>query len=121
MIWNMKRVPASAVAAAGLLLAGCSQSNNLLLGEVEAQVGGHRVRVTDCYRTDPPQPVRLADVNGQPAYRYIPCRDADVELRGNRLTVNDRPYGEIAANDPVLVDHGVVSVNPPLLRAKASR
>jgi hypothetical protein len=100
---------------------GCSRSNNLLLGEVEAQVGTHRVRVTDCYRTSPPQPERLADMNGQAAYRYMPCKDADVEIRGSELTVNGRPYGQMGTADPVLVDHGVVSVNPPEMRNKASR
>ena len=98
---------AAAALAGGL--AGCSQSNNLLFGEVEAQVGTHRVRVTDCYRTSPPQPVRLADVNGQAAYRYMPCKDADVEIAGGQLTVNGTLYGAIGANDPVLVDHGRVS------------
>ena len=121
MIETMKGLRTFVLVAASLALAGCSQSNNLLLGEVEAQVGGHRVRVTDCYRTDPPQPVRLPDANGQPAYRYMPCRDADVEIRGNHLAVNGRDYGEMAANDPILVDHGVVSVNPPELRSKAAR
>jgi hypothetical protein len=109
--------------AAGMagVLTGCSRSNNLLLGEVEAQVGAHRVRVTDCYRTDPPQPERLADLNGQAAYRYMPCKDAVVEIRGSELTVNGRPYGQLGPADPVLVDHGVVSVNPAEMRAKASK
>ena len=42
----------------GLLLGGCSRSNNLLLGRVEAVVAGHTVVVTDCYRTRVPQPLR---------------------------------------------------------------
>ncbi len=40
---------------AAMLLSACSRSNNLLLGEVEAQVGPHTVRVTDCYRTQAPR------------------------------------------------------------------
>ena len=76
---------AAIVAASALVLTACSNSNNLLLGEVEAQTGAHRVRVTDCYRTSPPQPVRLADVDGQPAWSYAPCRDANVEIRASEL------------------------------------
>ncbi len=94
-------------------LSGCSRSNNLLFGEVQAQVGSHTVRVTDCYRPSVPPPQRLAEVNGQPAYRFMPCRDADVQIRGGELTVNGRTYGHIKETDAVLVDHGVVAVNPP--------
>lgn len=96
------------------VLCGCSQSNNLLLGEVQAQVGGHWVRVTDCYRTSVPPPERLPDAS----YRFMPCRDADIRIRAGELTVNGRSYGRIQENDSILVDHGVVSVNPPELRAR---
>lgn len=89
-----------------ILISGCSSSNNLLLGRVEAAVGGHTVVVTDCYRTsvDPPQAI-------QGGYRFMPCRDADVLLRGDELLVNGQSYGHVNPNDPILVDHGVVSVN----------
>jgi hypothetical protein len=99
-------------------LSGCSQSNNLLLGEVQAQVGAHTVRVTDCYRTSVPPPERLADANGQASYRFMPCRDADVRIHGGELTVNGRSYGRIEESDSILVDHGVVSVNPRELQAR---
>ncbi len=46
-----------AVLYVGLLIGGCSRSNNLLLGRVEAVVAGHTVVVTDCYRTSVPAPV----------------------------------------------------------------
>jgi hypothetical protein len=91
-------------------LSSCSRSNNLLLGEVEAKVGRHTVRVTDCYRTSVPPPERLPDVNGQPSYRFMPCRDADVQFRAGELVVNGRSYGSIGETDAVLVDHGKVSV-----------
>jgi hypothetical protein len=89
-----------------ILFSGCSSSNNLLLGRVEATVGGHAVVVTDCYRTsvDPPQAI-------QGGYRFTPCRDADVLLRGDELLVNGQSYGHVNPNDPILVDHGLVSVN----------
>lgn len=103
----MKAMLACLFAAA---LACCSHSNNLLLGEVEAQVGRHTVRVTDCYRWTVPPPERLADVNGQPSYRFMPCRDADVRIRAGELVVNGHSYGHIAETDSVLVDHGRVSV-----------
>jgi hypothetical protein len=40
----------------------------------------------------------------------MPCRDADVWIRGEELTVNGRGYGRLNAGDGVLVDHGVVSI-----------
>jgi hypothetical protein len=70
-------------ACVSMLLAGCSRSNNLLLGRVEAVVAGHPVIVTDCYRTTAPTPV--AEANGA---RFTPCRDADVLIRSEQLTVN---------------------------------
>jgi hypothetical protein len=68
------------------------------------------VVVTDCYRTQAPQPERLPDESGQPVYRYVPCRDAQIWIRGEELTVNGRGYGHLNPSDSVLVDHGVVSV-----------
>jgi hypothetical protein len=98
-------------------LSSCSRSNNLLFGEVQAEVGRHTVRVTDCYRFHVPTPDRSPDVNGQPSYRFMPCRDADVQIRAGELVVNGQSYGRIGETDAVLVDHGKVSVNPPELRA----
>jgi hypothetical protein len=92
--------------AAALCLLGCSRQNNLLLGRVEAPVGTHTVVVTDCYRTSAPGPEQVATA----AYHYMPCRDADVWIRGEQLTVNGRSYGHLNPGDGVLVDHGVVSI-----------
>jgi len=87
----------------------CGKSNNLLLGRVEAPVGSHTVVVTDCYRTSVPPPRQFQDL-GRTAYRFTPCRDADVLIRGEDLTVNGQSYGHLNPGDGVLVDHGVVSV-----------
>ena len=89
------------------LLAACSPSNNLLLGRVGATVGNHQVVVTDCYRTKVPQPEQVA----AGVYHYVPCRDAEIWIRGDELEVNGRAYGRIGRADSILVDHGVVSVN----------
>src|SRR5512141_2964957 len=71
-----------------LQLSACSKSNNLLLGRVEAQVGPYTVAVTDCYRTEVPPPQKLDDMpDGSPAYRFAPCKDADVRIEGTRLFV----------------------------------
>jgi hypothetical protein len=102
---------------AALALSSCNRSNNVLFGEVEAQVGRHTVRVTDCYRFSVPPPERSPDVNGQPSYRFMPCRDAEVQIRAGELVVNGQSYGRIGETDAVLVDHGKVSVNPNGLRA----
>jgi hypothetical protein len=98
------------ICAAAALLSACSQSNNLLLGRVEATVGTHSVVVTDCYRTRAPEPRKLVDEGGKAVYRYMPCRDADVWIRGEELTVNGKPYGHLNPADGVLVDHGAVSI-----------
>ena len=90
----------------------CRSSNNLLLGRVEAQVGSHAVIVTDCYRLRVPPPERLEDsAGGQSDYRFKPCRDADVLIRGEELTVNGERYGRLNQNDVVTVDHGSVLIN----------
>ena len=94
-----------------LVVGGCSRSNNLLLGRVEATVGSHDVVVTDCYRTsvDPPRKIGNTAA-GRPVYRFMPCRDADVLIRGDELSVNGTSYGRIRPTSAILVDHGVVSV-----------
>ena len=90
----------------------CSPSNNLLEGRVQARVGDHIVVVTDCYRTSAPAPERLDNTpDGQPAYRYAPCRDAVIELRGAELVVNGTPYGGVKPDDAITVDHGRVLIN----------
>lgn len=101
------RIAVAACVGAGLL-AGCSRSNNLLLGRVEASVAGHVVVVTDCYRTSVPKP---EPAPGAPAgTRFTPCRDAEIVIRGDQLTVNGRGYGPLSPGDTVVVDHGVVKI-----------
>jgi len=89
-----------------VLAAGCSRHNNLLLGRVESNVGGHDVVVTDCYRTSVPSPQQV----DQAVYRFTPCRDADVLIQREELIVNGQSFGKLKPSDSVLVDHGVVSV-----------
>jgi hypothetical protein len=95
------------LSVACICLCGCSGSNNLLLGEVKATVGTHPVVVTDCYRmsVDPPRQT------GAASFEYVPCRDAQVAIRDERLTVNGQAYGKLNPRDAILVDHGVVSVH----------
>src|SRR5690348_12511453 len=90
-----------------LLPAGCSRSNNVLMGRVENTVGTHKVVVTDCYRTSVPQPEQLPNS----VWHYAPCRDAEIWIRDDQLEVNGRAYGRLGPTDFVLVDHGVVSTN----------
>jgi hypothetical protein len=40
----------------------------------------------------------------------MPCRDADVLIRGDELLVNGQSYGHLNPTDGVLVHHGVVSI-----------
>jgi hypothetical protein len=90
---------------ATLLVGGCSRSNNLLFGRVEAVVAGHTVVVTDCYRTEVPAPVSEAA-----GATFTPCRDAAVAIRNEELTVNGTAYGRLTADMRVIVDHGRVSI-----------
>src|SRR5713226_9644498 len=86
-----------------VLFPACSRSNNLLLGRVEATVGTHTVVVTDCYRTSVPAPQKVEDATtSQPVYRFTPCRDADVLIRGGELSVNGQSYGHVNPNDAIL-------------------
>lgn len=93
------------VVLALLLLTACSKENNLLLGRVEHPVGSHKVVVTDCYRISAPPPGQLGA-----EYHYMPCKDADIWIKGEELTVNGKNYGRLNTGDGVLVDHGVVSI-----------
>jgi hypothetical protein len=101
---------AAATLTLAILLSSCSRSNNLAIGRVEAAIGGHTIVVTDCYRTsvDPPKTEIAA---GLTTYSFAPCRDAQVLIRGDQLTVNGQSYGRIGPTDSVLVDHGVVSTH----------
>jgi len=90
----------------------CSRSNNVLEGRVQAQVADHVVVVTDCYRTSVPSSERLDNTaDGQPTYRFAPCRDAVIELRGAELVVNGTSYGRVKPADAITVDHGRVLIN----------
>jgi hypothetical protein len=118
-MWAVLVVIISGCAGVLTLLSACSRSNNLLLGRVEAAVGAHSVVVTDCYRTSVPPPLTMEDAaTGKTTYRFTPCRDADVLIRGAELSVNGEPYGSIGPNDAILVDHGVVSINQREARIK---
>lgn len=107
-----RRQLATWIAVIGLT-AGCSRSNNLLLGRVEAVVAGHTVVVTDCYRTRVPRPEPLDAANSAAGARFVPCRDAEVVIRGEQLSVNGKSYGRLDREAAVLVDHGQVSIEAP--------
>ena len=106
----------------GLVMAcsACSRSNNLLLGRVEATVGGHTVVVTDCYRTSVTPPEKVGGPSEQ-SYRFMPCRDADVLIRNDELIVNGSSYGLLKQADAVTVDHGKVLINEIAVPAVARR
>jgi hypothetical protein len=100
----------------------CSRSNNLLLGRVETTVAGHTIEVTDCYRTSVPAPRQLADLpDGTKVYEFMPCRDADVLIRGEELIVNGTSYGILKQGDVITVDHGKVLVNEHAALAKSQK
>jgi ABC-type Fe3+-hydroxamate transport system substrate-binding protein len=108
---------------AAALLPACSRSNNLVEGRVESKVGTHTVVVTDCYRTSVPAPqkVEATTAGGHETYRFTPCRDADILISDEKLTVNGTSYGGLKPNDSVTVDHGRVLINEQAAQAVANR
>src|SRR6185369_9407012 len=106
----------------GLVMAcsACGRSNNLLLGRVEATVGGHIVVVTDCYKTSSTAPEKVGGPSEQ-SYRFKPCRDADVLIRNDELIVNGSSYGVLKQADAVTVDHGKVLINEIAVPPVANR
>jgi hypothetical protein len=105
-----------------VLQLACSRSNNLLLGRVESTVAGHKIEVTDCYRTSVPAPRQLADLpDGTKVYEFMPCRDADVLIRGDELIVNGTSYGTLKQEDVITVDHGKVLINEQAALAKGQK
>jgi hypothetical protein len=107
---RLNRLLATGVCLVGI--AACSESNNLLFGRVQAKVGEHTVIVTDCYRTHVPPPERLTSAANAPAYRFMPCRDAEVIISADHLMVNGKSYGTLKPTDVIVVDHGKVSIRP---------
>lgn len=103
-----------------LVCSGCSRSNNLLLGRVEATVGGHTVVVTDCYRTSVTPPEKVGGP-GEQSYRFMPCRDADVLIRNDELIVNGSSYGLLKQGDAVTIDHGKVLINELVVPAAVKK
>jgi len=111
--WSMEARKTLWLASCWLAVAlavACGRSNNLLLGRVEASVGGHTVVVTDCYRLEVPRPSEEGAPGGQRTYRFTPCRDARVLIRGAELFVNGQSFGRLPPSAAILVDHGRVSV-----------
>ena len=102
-----KIAPVCLCIAAALLSSACSRSNNLLLGRVETSIATHNIVVTDCYRTGVPPPKQIDPATWQ----FTPCRDADIQIRNEKLQVNGRSYGRLQPSDAILVDHGAVSIH----------
>ncbi len=101
--WFMIETMKTVLGLLALLATACTRENNVLLGRVESAAGTHTVVVTDCYRTSAPAPDQVGDTD----YHYMPCKDADVWIKAEELTVN----GKLNPGDGVLVDHGVVSID----------
>lgn len=95
----------------GLLSLLFDGPHGLQLGRVTAELGGHTVVVNDCLRA------RVAAVEaetsdvGVASFRFAPCRDAEVLIAGDQLTVNGTFYGALNPASVVLVNHGEVVIN----------
>jgi hypothetical protein len=118
---NPKAIIVMAFTLLALSISACSKSNNLLFGRVEAKVGTHTIIVTDCYRTSVPSVQSFKDpADSSISYRFTPCADAAVVIRGERLSVNGISYETLAPGDTVVVDHGQVLVNTHVARRAAA-
>lgn len=96
----------------GLLAMLFGGPDNLLLGRVTAEMGGHTVVVADCYRPSVPPVQQLEETPaGEEVYRFAPCRDSEVVIEGDRLMVNGSLYGVLKPESTVLVHHDEVVVN----------
>lgn len=104
------------------MLTACNASmHNAMLGVQETSVGEHRIKVTDCYRTDKAQAATTTEPSGTIVHRYEPCRDSKIEIRNEELTVNGKPYGKLNKGDAVVVDHGKVLINESERREVAAK
>jgi hypothetical protein len=105
------------VLSAAVVVTGCSKSNSVLLGRVEANLGTHPIIVTDCYRTSVPSTQMTKDpVDGTVVYRWAPCVDADVVIHHDLLMVNGKAYKRLSPGDTIIVDHVQVLVNTHVAR-----
>jgi hypothetical protein len=94
------------------LIAGCSKSNNLLLGRIESTIGTHTVIVTDCYRTSVPSPQTIVDsTDGSVIVHFKPCMDAEIIIHNEQLFVNGISFEKLTPGDSVVLDHGRVLIN----------
>ncbi|MEO5596831.1 MAG: hypothetical protein ABIQ97_06745 [Lysobacteraceae bacterium] len=103
------RNPIAALCAAAMLFAGaCSRENNVLMGQVETDMGGHHVVVTNCRQFfGTPKPTKYAATS----YRYAPCKGSVVVIQGDTLFVNGLAQGTLAPGDTVVVDEGKVKIH----------
>lgn len=100
------------IGVCGLLFSLFAPSPNAWPGRIDAQVGGHRVVVTECYREQTPIVEQLEPTaEGEAAFRFAPCADAVIMLEGDQLTVNGIDYGSVRPGDTIVVHRGRVIVD----------
>lgn len=96
------------IGALATLSTGCSRDNNVLMGQVETDMGGHHVVVTNCRQFfGTPKPTKFAATS----YRYAPCKGSVVVIQGNSLFVNGLAQGRLSPGDTVIVDQGKVKIH----------
>ena len=96
----------------GLLATLFGGPGSPLSGRVAAEIDGHTVIVTDCYRLRDCPVLKLEETEaGEEVYRFAPCRDTEVIIEGDRLLVNGVLYGILNPGSTVLVHENEVVVN----------
>ena len=97
---------------ASLALQGCNATmHNALQGRQTAFINGHEIVVTDCYRMSKQLPETIKDAPDGSVHRFNPCKDADISLDHENLTVNGKFYGRLSPGDRVTLDHHKVLIN----------
>ncbi len=105
---SSRHLTAIVLAAIALSCSACSRDNNVLMGQLETDMGGHHVVVTNCRQFfGAPKPTKFAATS----YRYAPCKDSVVVIQGDTLFVNGLAQGTLAAGDTVIVDQGKVKIH----------
>jgi hypothetical protein len=105
-----------------IFLQGCNASmQNAIEGRQWAYINGHEIIVKDCYRTSRQQPETIKDAPDGSVHRFMPCKDADILLDHEALTVNGKFYGKLKPSDKVMIDHHKVLINEQAVTEIASK
>jgi hypothetical protein len=83
-------------------------AREVMLGQAENIIGGRKVTVTPCRNA---KRTTLKDNAPLDSHHVIECGATKVEIINEELLVNEKSYGRLGEQTPVLVAHGKVLIN----------